>query len=86
VFGTEFATRADFAGLAKSLNAEGLRVEKASQMGDALQWALKCGKPCVLDCIVKEDPVLPKFAGTFYTPGRPSAPPLPRGSRRELSV
>jgi acetolactate synthase-1/2/3 large subunit len=84
VFGTEFATRADFAALARSLNAEGIRVEKASLMGEALQYALQCGRPCLLDCIVQWDPTPARFAGAFYTPGKPVPPPLPRGAQRPI--
>ncbi|MCK5155430.1 MAG: thiamine pyrophosphate-binding protein [Spirochaetales bacterium] len=84
IIGTEFKTRANFAALAKSLNAEGIRVEKASQVAGALDFALKCGKPCVLDLVVETDPITLPFAGDFYTPGRHPIIPKPRGVQREL--
>ncbi len=78
IIGTEFETRADFAALAKSLNAEGVRIERASQVAEALEFALQCDKPCVLDLVVQTDPVLLPFAGDFFTPGKHSIPPKPR--------
>lgn len=84
IIGTEFGTRADFAALAKSLNAEGIRVEKASRISEALDFALNCGKPCVLDLVVEADPVPLPFAGDFYTPGKHTPIPKPRGIQREL--
>jgi len=42
----------DFARLARDMGAEGYRVEEPDQVGDAVQEALKSGKPAVIDAII----------------------------------
>ncbi len=42
----------DFAQLARDMGAEGYRVEEPDQVGDAVQAALKSGKPAVIDAII----------------------------------
>jgi acetolactate synthase-1/2/3 large subunit len=39
----------DFAGLAQSMGAEGIRVEKPGELAGALDKAFACGRPCVVD-------------------------------------
>lgn len=63
---TEFLTRADFAGLVRLLTIEGMRVEKATE---AMEFALKYGRPSVVDLVIESDPTALPFAGVFYTPG-----------------
>ncbi len=49
--GVEF-DNPDFVALAKSFGAVGYRVEGPSELGPALNDALSCGKPAVIDCPV----------------------------------
>ena len=63
-YGREFATRfriektgelhsADYAMMARSMGAEGIRVEQPGDLGQAIQAALASGKPTVLDVQVE---------------------------------
>ncbi len=78
IIGTEFGLTADFVALAKSFHAEGVRVEKTRDIIPAIEYALKCGKPCVVDMIVQKDPILPPLAGDFLTPGQHIPVQIPR--------
>jgi acetolactate synthase-1/2/3 large subunit len=42
----------DFLGLARSLGADGARVWRESQLLDALEWAMNCRGPFVLDVLI----------------------------------
>ncbi len=63
-YGREFATRfriektgelhsADYAMMARSMGAQGIRVEQPAELGQAIQAALASGKPTVLDVQVE---------------------------------
>jgi Thiamine pyrophosphate-requiring enzymes [acetolactate synthase, pyruvate dehydrogenase (cytochrome), glyoxylate carboligase, phosphonopyruvate decarboxylase] len=80
VIATEFGLSADFAAMAKSFHAEGIRVEHQSDLVPAIEHALHCGKPCVVDVIVNTDPILPPVAGDFLTPGQHIPQAWPRGT------
>lgn len=78
IIGTEFKSAANFAEMAKSFGAEGVRVESSDQLEDALTFALNCGKPCVVDVVTQTDPIPPQGAGDFLTPGQHIPVPMPR--------
>ena len=78
VIGTEFCENADYAALAKSLKAEGLTVDRYSEIEDAISYALTCGRPCVMDMRIARDPVPPPIAGMWFEPERDEIPPKPR--------
>ncbi len=78
IIGTEFTKRADFAAIAKAFSAEGIKVEKCSEIKDAVEYAMNCGKPCVIDMIIATDPVPPPVAGAWCEPVRGWVPEKPR--------
>lgn len=78
IIGTEFKSAANFAEMAKSFGAEGVRVKSSDQLEDALTFALHCGKPCVVDVVTQTDPIPPQGAGDFLTPGQHTPVPMPR--------
>ena len=82
VIGTEFPTPIDFAAMARSMGAEGIRVERHDEVEDALRQALDGGRPCVVDLIVDADAVEPPVAGAWFEPGRGEPAPKPRGTER----
>jgi len=49
----------DFVKLADSFGARGFRVDRASQVGDALRDALKCGRPSMVEVPVDPDEFAP---------------------------
>ena len=65
---------ADFAALARSMGAQGLRVETASDLGPALKTALGSGRPTVIDVPVAADPAQPS-AATWDLPPLPHPQP-----------
>ena len=85
VIGTEFQSPVDFAAMARSMGAEGIRVDSHGQVKAAIQQALECGRPCVVDMIVDADAVQPPVAGSWYEPGRGEPTPKPRGSARHYT-
>lgn len=78
IIGTEFKNAANFAEMAKSFGAQGVRVESSDQLEEALRFALECGEPCVVDVVTEADPILPQGAGDFLTPGQHVPVPVPR--------
>ena len=78
IIGTEFATRADFAAMARAFSAEGITVTRHEEIRDAVGHALSCGKPCVIDMIIASDPIPPPVAGDWCEPERAWVEPLPR--------
>jgi len=82
ITGTEFNVPVDFAAMARSMGAEGIRVDHHDQVKPALQQALDCDKPCVIDLIVDANAKSPPVAGAWYEPGRAEPAPKPRGSER----
>jgi acetolactate synthase-1/2/3 large subunit len=65
---------ADYAAMARSMGAQGLRVETASDLGPALKTALGSGQPTVLDVPVAADPAQPS-AATWELPPLPHPEP-----------
>ena len=50
----------DFVKLAEAMGAEGIRVTRKEELAPALEYALKLGKPIVIDCIIDcDDKVFP---------------------------
>jgi acetolactate synthase-1/2/3 large subunit len=49
----------DFLGLARALGAEGARVWREHQLADALEWAMNCTGPFVLDVLIDPDQMAP---------------------------
>ena len=78
VIGTEFSENTDYAALAKALKAEGVIVNRYSEIADAMGFALACGRPCVVDMQIARDPVPPPVAGMWHEPERDEIPPMPR--------
>ena len=78
VIGTEFSENTDYAALAKALKAEGVIVNRYSEIADAMGFALACGRPCVVDMQIARDPVPPPVAGMWHEPERDEIPPKPR--------
>lgn len=81
----EFATRfrsqksgelltADFALLAQSMGAQGMRVERPADLGDQVKAALASGKPTVLDVRVQAD-VRRRTSGAWDMPPLKGTPP-----------
>jgi acetolactate synthase-1/2/3 large subunit len=54
-------SRVDFAALARSIGAEGFTVQRPEDLGPALEAALACGRPAVVDCWVDPDELPPAF-------------------------
>ena len=78
IIGTEFTERADFVALGKALGAEGVRVETYGEIKEAMEFALGCGKPCVVELIIERDAVPPPVAGAWCEPVRGWLEPMPR--------
>ncbi|HET6518473.1 MAG TPA: thiamine pyrophosphate-binding protein [Geminicoccaceae bacterium] len=64
----------DFAALARSCGVEGVRVERADDLGDALRHAIAVGRPYVLDVHVDAN-VRPPGIGTWRLPPLPHPEP-----------
>ena len=63
----------DYAALARSYHAEGIRVEAPGELGDALEHAIASNRPAVIDVVV--DPtVAPVAVGTTQWPPHPPRP------------
>ncbi|MCQ2070496.1 MAG: biosynthetic-type acetolactate synthase large subunit [archaeon] len=57
---TELGDDPDFVQIAKAYKAEGITVERAGEVDDALKYAFDCGKTCIVDIHVDpEEDVLP---------------------------
>ena len=65
---------ADYAAMARSMGAQGLRVETAGDLGPALKTALGSGLPTVIDVPVAADPAQPS-AATWDLPPLPHPEP-----------
>lgn len=78
IIGTEFKNRADFAAMARAFSAEGITVTRHDEIRDAVQHALNCGKPCVIDMIIASDPIPPPTAGDWCESVRAWVEPLHR--------
>ena len=82
--GTIFKSSADFTKFAESFGAEGLRVEKDTEIKYALKTAVKSDLPFVMDVIVDPDAPLPPIAGEWYEPVKHQIKPRPRKTRRNI--
>jgi acetolactate synthase-1/2/3 large subunit len=71
----------DFVALARACGAEGVRVERARDLPEALEHALRSGRPYVVEVRVDRD-VRPPSVGTWELP--PLPPPEPVVGRRRL--
>ena len=58
----------DFAAMARSAGINGVRVETAKDLGEALEAAIKANKPCVIDANIQGD-ANPGGAGAWELPG-----------------
>src|SRR5512136_262048 len=58
----------DFAAMARSAGVEGVRVEKAADLGDAIKKAIGAGKPSLIDANIGAD-MNPAGAGVWELPG-----------------
>jgi acetolactate synthase-1/2/3 large subunit len=58
----------DFAAMARSAGIEGVRVEKAAELGDAVREAIRAGKPSLIDANIGAD-MNPGGAGVWELPG-----------------
>ena len=86
IIGTEFTQPTDFSALARSMGAVGLTVERMDQLSGAVDQAITCNRPCVVDVKVDRDAVYPPIAGVWYEPARSPDARLPRGSRLEWTL
>ena len=58
----------DFAAMARSAGVEGVRVEKAAELAEAVEQAIKSGKPSLIDANIGAD-MNPAGAGVWELPG-----------------
>ena len=86
IIGTEFTQATDFAALARSMGAEGLTITHCDQLAGAVDQALSCGKPCVVDMHVDRDAIYPPVAGVWHEPARSPDARMPRGTTRQWTV
>ncbi len=64
----------DYAALARSMGAEGMRVTRPGDLREQIAWALECGRPCVLDVRVDSE-VFPRATGSWDLPPLPAPAP-----------
>ena len=64
----------DFAKLGDAMGAQGIRIERAADLGEQIRTALKSGKPTVIDVRVQSD-VRRRTAGSWSMPPLAGAPP-----------
>jgi len=70
----------DFAAMARSMGAQGERIERAADFKPALDHALKSNTPFVLDVIIDRD-MKPPSVGTWQLPPLPHPEPSYQGNR-----
>jgi acetolactate synthase-1/2/3 large subunit len=58
----------DFAAMARSAGVDGVRIDKAGDIGDALKAAIKAKRPFLIDCDIDAD-TNPAGAGIWELPG-----------------
>jgi acetolactate synthase-1/2/3 large subunit len=58
----------DFAAMARSAGIEGVRVEKAAELGEAIERAIQLNKPYLIDANIGAD-MNPGGAGVWELPG-----------------
>jgi acetolactate synthase-1/2/3 large subunit len=64
----------DFAAMARSAGVEGVRVDKAAELGDAITQAITAQKPYLIDANIAAD-MNPAGAGVWELPGLGHRPP-----------
>ena len=64
----------DFAAMARSAGVEGVRVEKAADLAEAIEQGLKTDKPYLIDANIDAD-MNPSGAGVWELPGLGHKPP-----------
>jgi len=74
----------DFAAMAKSMGAEGIRIEKPNDFKPAFDEAIRSERPCVLDVIVDRDVKLPSIGTAWQMPPIPVPEPVVFGKKRPL--
>jgi acetolactate synthase I/II/III large subunit len=67
-----------FAALARSCGVEGVRIDRAGDLGDAVKTAIESGKPYLIDANIGAD-LNPGGAGVWELPGIGRSQPLIRG-------
>ena len=65
----------DFAALARSCGVEGVRIDRAGDLGDAVKTAVASGKPYLIDANIGAD-LNPGGAGVWELPGLGISRPL----------
>jgi len=73
----------DYAAIANAYGAAGIRIEAPSQLGDALEQAIKSGKPTVLDVQVDPQRTRVGVSGWSMPPNPPTKPEYPRASFKD---
>ena len=58
----------DFAAMARSAGVEGVRIDKAAELGDAIKHAIAANKPYLIDANIGAD-LNPGGAGVWEIPG-----------------
>ena len=65
----------DFAALARSCGVEGVSIDRAGDLGDAIKAAIATGKPYLIDANISAD-LNPGGAGVWELPGHGVSRPL----------
>jgi len=82
VTGVDFENPIDFVAAARAMGALGLRPTTYAEVGDALQQALRSGRPTLISVPITKDKTPPPEAGFWYDPVRREGHALPRGNPR----
>ena len=83
IIGTEFTQPIDFAAMARSMGALGIRVTHVDELSGAIDQAISYNRPCVIDLQVDQEAIYPPVAGIWYEPARSPDAGMPRGSSRQ---
>ncbi len=83
IIGTEFTQPTDFAAMARSMGALGIRVTHVDELSGAIDQAISYNRPCVIDLQVDQEAIYPPVAGIWYEPARSPDARMPRGSSRQ---
>lgn len=83
IIGTEFTQPTDFAAMARSMGALGIRVTHVDELSGAIDQAISYNRPCVIDLQVDQEAIYPPVAGIWYEPARSPDAGMPRGSSRQ---
>ena len=83
IIGTEFTQPTDFAAMARSMGALGIRVTHVDELSGAIDQAISYNRPCVIDLQVDQEAIYPPVAGIWYEPARSPDARMARGSSRQ---